>query len=102
MNYDYRDALNAGTCAEINGGIDHYTENGVVLKDGSTHEADFVIYGTGFIRDYTYFDEETTKQLDRQRDGLYLYRSILPPNVPNLAFVGAEISTFNNILTQAL
>ena len=35
-------------------------------------------------------------------DGLYLYRHILPPSVPNLAFVGSEINTFNSILTAAL
>ena len=32
--------------------------------------------------------------------GLFLYRNILPTGLPNVAFVGAEVSTFNNILTQ--
>jgi len=41
------------------GGIDHYVENGVILKDGSFLEADLVVMGTGFIRDYSYFDKET-------------------------------------------
>merc|ERR1712232_1088821 len=36
------------------------------------------------------------------RDGLYLYRNIIPPAVSNLAFVGSEVSTFNNILTHGL
>merc|ERR1712232_938752 len=35
-------------------------------------------------------------------DGLYLYRNIIPPAVYNLAFVGSEVSTFNNILTHGL
>merc|ERR1712217_373274 len=37
-----------------------------------------------------------------QRDGLYLYRNIIPPAVSDLAFVGSEVSTFNNILTHGL
>lgn len=36
------------------------------------------------------------------KDGLYLYRHMLPPNVPNLAFVGSEINSWNNPLTAAL
>lgn len=61
-----------------------------------------VVFATGFKKSYEYFDEATTKALDRQKDGLYLYRQIVPPNVKNLAFIGSEMSTFNNILTQGL
>merc|ERR1712110_605356 len=42
------------------------------------------------------------KRLNRQSDGLYLYRNIFPTQVPDLCFIGAETSTFNNILTQGL
>jgi hypothetical protein len=42
------------------------------------------------------------KCLGLQKDGLYLYRNILPPKVPGLAFVGSEVSTFNNVLTSGL
>jgi len=40
--------------------------------------------------------------LSRQSDGLHLYRNIFPLGLPNLCFIGAEVSTFNNILTQGL
>ena len=102
MNYDYRDALKAGTVKDKLGAIDKFVEDGVILKDGSKLEADIVVFATGFTKSYDYFDEETTKALDRQKDGLYLYRQIVPPNVKNLAFIGSEMSTFNNILTQGL
>ena len=42
------------------------------------------------------------KCLGLQKDGLYLYRNVLPPKVPGLAFVGSEVSTFNNVLTSGL
>ena len=41
-------------------------------------------------------------QLQLQRDGLYLYRSMLPVSVPGIAFLGSEVSTFNNVLTHGL
>jgi len=41
-------------------------------------------------------------RLGIQKDGLYLYRNCLPPAVPGLAFVGSEVSTFNNVLTSGL
>lgn len=44
----------------------------------------------------------TQARLGLQKDGLYLYRNCLPPAVPGLAFVGAEVSTFNNVLTSGL
>merc|ERR1712217_158598 len=44
----------------------------------------------------------TQELLGREKDGLWLYRNIFPTRVANLCFVGAEVSTFNNILTQGL
>ena len=102
LNYDYREALKSGSVTDLYGSIKQYTENGVELKDGRVIETDMVVMGTGFTKDYSYFDEETLANLNIQDDGLYLYRNIIPPNVDNLAFVGGEVSTFNNILTQAL
>jgi hypothetical protein len=41
-------------------------------------------------------------RLGLQKDGLPLYRHILPPQVPGLAFVGCEASSFNTPLTAGL
>jgi len=65
LNYDYRNALKAGDVKDIHGEIDHFTKEGVVLKDGSKMEADLVVYGTGFTKEYDYFDKETMEKLDR-------------------------------------
>ena len=47
-------------------------------------------------------NEVVQERLSIQKDGLYLYRNIIPPQVPDLAFIGSEVSTFNNILTHAM
>lgn len=59
LNYDYRDALAAGQVFDKKGSIDHFTENGVILKDGTEMEADMVVFATGFKKSYDYFDQDT-------------------------------------------
>ena len=74
LNYDYRDAINKGTVQDRLGSIEKFVEDGVILKDGSKLEADMVVFATGFTKSYDYFDDATIKSLDKQKDGLYLYR----------------------------
>merc|ERR1711879_1086665 len=77
-------------------------ETGVVLTDGSEVDVDMVVFGTGFTKSYAYLEPASRERLNRQNDGLYLYRNVFPTQVPDLCFVGSEVSTFNNILTQGL
>lgn len=79
LNYEYRNRVNGGNICDVKGSIERYTENGVVLKDGREIEADLVVMGTGFKKDYSYFDEGTQASLNCQKDGLYLYRNVIPP-----------------------
>lgn len=72
----------------------------MTLADGTRLDADVVVYGTGFGKSYEYLDRLLQNRLNIDRDGLFLYRNILPTGLPNVAFVGGEVSTFNNILTQ--
>jgi len=102
LNYEFRNMLREGHVHSMKGSIDHFVEDGVVLADGTHLQADVVIYGTGFGKSYKIFDESTQQKLAVERDGLYLYRNIIPAAVPDLAFIGSEVSTFNNILTHGL
>merc|ERR1712110_616549 len=102
LDYEYRDMLKQGKVRGVKGAIDHFTERGVVLADGRELECDMVIYGTGFTKSYDFLDSVLQERLEKQRDGVYLYRNIIPPNLPDLAFVGSEVSTFNNVLTHGL
>jgi len=102
LSYEFRDMLRAGDVGAQKGAIDHFTETGVVLVDGTEMEVDMVVFGTGFTKSYAYLDEALLKRLSRESDGLYLYRNMFPTQVPDMCFIGAEVSTFNNILTQGL
>jgi dimethylaniline monooxygenase (N-oxide forming) len=102
LSYEFRDMLRAGQVGACKGGIASFTESGVVLTDGSSMEADLVVFGTGFTKSYAYLEPREREMLGRQSDGLHLYRNIFPLHVPDICFIGAEVSTFNNILTQGL
>lgn len=102
LNYDYRDMLRNGQVKSVKGSINYFTEDGVVLVDGTMIQADVVIYGTGFRKSYDLFDKVTQDKLAVEKDGLYLFRNMIPPNVSDLAFIGSEVSTFNNVLTHGL
>eukprot|EP00438_Fugacium_kawagutii_P026340 Skav235397 [mRNA] locus=scaffold487:75235:76440:- [translate_table: standard] len=102
LDYEFRDMLREGKIKVVSGTIEKFTENGVILSNGSELPADLVIYGTGFAKNYDIFDKVIQEKLEIQKDGLYLYRNIIPPQVPDVAFIGSEVSTFNNILTHAM
>merc|ERR1712087_993049 len=86
----------------MKGTIARFTKSGVILTDGTEVQADVVVFGTGFTKSYDYLDATMQALLGRENDGLWLYRNMLPTRVHNLCFIGAEVSTFNNILTQGL
>lgn len=77
--------------------------DGTIAVEDSVGAADVVVCATGFEKRYDLFEEDVRSQLDMaDGDGLWLYRNVIPPDVPRLAFVGSEVATFNNILTHWL
>jgi len=84
------------------GEIARFAPRGVVLRSGEEVYCDAVLFCTGYSKTYGYLDAPTVARLGPQKDGLWLYRHVLAPLVPGLAFVGAEASTFNNVLTSGL
>merc|ERR1712050_32583 len=102
LSYEFRNMLRDGKVGAQKCAIARFTETGVVLADGSEMDVDLVIFGTGFTKTYGYLGPDLRERLNRQSDGLYLYRNMFPMSVPDLCFVGSEVSTFNNILTQGL
>ena len=105
LTYEARDMIRSGALKVRKDSINRYKADGVELSKayhGASIAADLVVYGTGFIKNYDYLDADVQEKLQLQRDGLYLYRSVLPINVPGIAFLGSEVSTFNNVLTHGL
>lgn len=70
------------------GAVEELTENGVALGK-KEFPADVIICATGFEREYL--------DLPAEKDGMWMYRNTILPNVKNLAVVGI-INTYCNPL----
>jgi dimethylaniline monooxygenase (N-oxide forming) len=81
--------------------IDHYTEHGVQLSDGTALELDLVIMATGWETDFSFIANETWQALEPADDGFYLYRHILHPATPGLVFVG-RVAAVSSVLAYCL
>mmetsp|Transcript_41081 Transcript_41081/g.92972 ORF Transcript_41081/g.92972 Transcript_41081/m.92972 type:complete len:517 (-) Transcript_41081:646-2196(-) len=107
LTYEARDMIRAGSLKTHKGAIGKLTAKGIDLQQsgeagGGSIGCDLIVCGTGFSKSYDYLDTTSRSKLQLEKDGLYLYRSMIPVELPGLAFLGSEISTFNNILTHGL
>jgi len=91
--------INKGTIRTERASIKRFTEDGIELSNGAHVQADTVVLGTGWEYDRSFLPDEFQTALED--DGLYLYRHILHPDIPNIVFVGLA-STFNNSLSDYL
>ncbi len=82
------------------GTIDRLNPDGAVLDDGSVLDVDTIIFGTGWRSDYRFLSQDLQRTIGFEDDGIYLYRQMLHPDVPGLAFVGYA-STVSNTLAYS-
>lgn len=79
--------------------IKAFTESGIELEYGEHIDCDTVIFGTGYKSNYSFLPDAFKQTQDA--DGVYLYRHIIHPDLPNMAFIG-RAATFSNSLTSHL
>lgn len=114
LSSEFKAARASGAVTAVRGAVACLTPRGVALADGTELEADVVVCGTGFKREYAFLSLDVRRALGLDApgdapaaapaapDGVWLYRSIMPLAVANLAFVGSEVATISNIGTYAL
>ena len=96
----YRD-LRRGVIQGHRGTIGEYTAAGVRLTDGAEFAVDTVVLATGWDTDFGFLGEDLWRRLGGGDDGFYLYRHMLHPAAPGLAFIG-RAATICSILTFSL
>lgn len=77
--------------------IERLAKGSARLSNGEEVPADIVICGTGFEQRVPFFDEELTRKLTDERGNFQLYRSVLPLDMPRLAFNGYNSSFFSQL-----
>ncbi|MDX1711627.1 MAG: NAD(P)-binding domain-containing protein [Rhodovibrionaceae bacterium] len=93
--------LRRGVIQGHRGTIAEYTAGGVRLSDGRQLAVNTVILATGWDTDFSMLEDSVWQRLEPGEDGFYLYRHMLHPAVPGLAFIG-RASTVCSILTYSL
>lgn len=91
-------SIRNGAIEPLLGEIAEFTQTGVILKDGTKREVDTVVYATGWETDYGFLAKDVYATLGFEDDGLYMYRQMVHPGAPNLAFVG-YVATNVSVLT---
>jgi dimethylaniline monooxygenase (N-oxide forming) len=99
---EFFEYIHSGRLGAERAEITSYTEDGVVLSNGERISCELVILATGWQTDYGFLPEDIRRRIGFEDDGYYLYRQILHPDVPNLAFIGSNAATYINILTHNL
>ena len=65
--------------------IDHFEGSTVCFVDGSSVEADVVVYSTGYKVSFPFLDDTVVRSEDNHVD---LYRRVVSPDHPGLYFIG--------------
>ncbi|MEW2915339.1 NAD(P)/FAD-dependent oxidoreductase [Leisingera sp. JC11] len=95
------DSIRSGEISAHRSGLQRFTEKKLILEDGDTLPVDCVVFGTGWKTGFDFLPQDLRTAMGEEPDGIYLYRHILHPDTPNLAFVG-RASSFMSVTTFAL
>ena len=95
------DLIRSGKIKAHRRNVARFNPDSVVLDDGTTIATDCVVFGTGWQNAQTFLPDDLKAALGQEDDGIYLYRHIMHPAVPDLAFVG-RVATFMSVTTYAL
>ncbi|MGR8918855.1 MAG: flavin-containing monooxygenase [Gammaproteobacteria bacterium] len=86
---DYFPRVAAGSIVPARGEIAGYTRDGLRLGDGREIPADLVVLATGSGSPrFPFLPARFRELLESEPDGVQLYRHVLHPSVPRLAFAG--------------
>ncbi len=92
--------IHEGSIRAVNSPIKNFTDDGVLLENGTTMKADMVIFGTGFRQNIDFIESSYREKLIDEDGAFNLYRNIMHPDVPNLAFVGFNSSLFTTLTSE--
>ena len=84
----FYDALRRGAICAHRTVLDHLEPGAVVLGTGERIPADTVVYATGYRLELPFLSAAVQDEVFDADGCLRLYRNVLPPTLPTLAFIG--------------
>jgi len=86
---EYHERVASGAVEPHRGEVARLTHDGVVLTDGTVLGADLVVLSVGSRSPrFPFLPEHVRALLEQEDDGVQLYRHIVHPRLPTLAFAG--------------
>ena len=92
--------VRGGRLRAVRGEPARFTEGGVELASGERLDADVVVFGTGFRQEVPFLAEPVRRRVVDGEGVFRLFRNILPPDVPRLAFVGYNSSLYSQLTSE--
>lgn len=80
--------------------IRSYGSDHITLSNSQQIRTNALIFCNTFNINYGFLSYDLLKDLYLQKDGIHNYRYIIPPKIPNLAFIGTEVDSFTPIITS--
>src|SRR5690606_25900113 len=92
ISSDYYPALTRENVSLVTGGVKEIRQRSVVDASGTEHEADVIIYGTGFkvteaLQELDIVGRGGVKLREAWRDGIEAYLGVTTTGFPNLFFL---------------
>ena len=91
--------LRDGSIQPIQGEISSFDNDAVIVNRTQRLHVDVVILATGWQTDFKFLAKQVLQKLNRETDGLYLYRHLLHPDVPGLVLLGCNAITYEALTT---
>lgn len=92
--------IHTGKIKPIKTSIAKFIPGGVELANGQQVLADVVIFGTGFRQEIPFLSEKYRRLLVNEQGNFQLYRHIIPPEIPQMAFVGYNSSLYTQLTSE--
>ncbi|MCW3466652.1 flavin-containing monooxygenase [Chitinophaga nivalis] len=97
---DFYAKVRNGQITGIHTEIARFEGRTVCLQNGTSITPDIVIFGTGFHRQLPFLEAKYQQLLWGEEKIYHLYRNILHPDIPQLAFVGFNTSYFTPLTSE--
>jgi len=95
---DYLKMIKEGKIAVKKGDTVSFDSTGINFADGSHEDVDNIIFATGYLSKFPYFEQETLEKLcydpKEQFQPVLLYKCTFHPDIKNLSFVGIYRGTY--------
>jgi dimethylaniline monooxygenase (N-oxide forming) len=93
-------AIRQGRLGARRAGVRALHPGWVQLDTGEWLEADVVIFGTGFKQGAPFLDDEVRRTVQDEAGVFHLFRNLVHPDVPRLAFVGYNSSLYSQLTSE--